>query len=432
MNANSGDEQWLTILELLPIGVWTIDQAGHVTHGNPAARAIWCAPEFTDELQGYKGWWADTGQPLAMTDWASYRAVTTGATILNEEVEIETYDGQRKVILNSAIPLRDKSRQIIGAIVVNEEITERKRAEEALRHSESRYRTIVETSQEGIWVLNSELHAAYANQRMAEMLGYTMEDILGRSVFDFIAPELHGEMMRRLTKRKQGFREVYEFRFRRRDGAELWALVSGTPTQDEHGQFTGTFGMLTDVTDHHQALAYQREFARKTIAAATEGKLIICDHKEIYQLIGRPLAYWKIRHVDDLEMIRHAIAKTALTAGMDIDRVSDFLVCISEAATNAYKHGKHGKCSLHCHDDAFFAVVADKGPGILPLHLPELAFTPGYTTGVSLGMGYKAMISLADGVYLATEQRGTVVGILMALHLPPAPQPAFPGLSDDW
>jgi len=178
--------------------------------------------------------------------------------------------------------------------------------------------------------------------------------------------------------------------------------------------------------------AYQREFARRTIEAATEGKLIICEREEIYHTAGPSLASWQIRDTGDLEVIRHKVAESMQSAGMDDDRVSDFLLCISEAATNAFKHAGSGVCTLHRLDDAFLTIIADEGPGILAIHLPELALKQGYTTAVSLGMGYKALISLADRVNLATGPEGTVVSIRMALTAPPASVPVFPGVSEDW
>jgi len=308
----------------------------------------------------------------------------------------------------------------------------REEAEEALRKSEAQYRNLIETAQEGIWMVNRDMVTTYTNQRTAAMLGYTVAEVVGRSVLDLIPPELHAEMEEHIAKRRQGVREVYEFRFRRKDGSDIWVLVSGSPLYDDAGQFAGTFAMLTDITERHQAEAYQREFARKTIEAATGGKLIISDRQEIARLAGPALASWEIRRSDDLAMIRHAVAAMVCAAGMPEDRVHDFMLCISEAATNACKHAGGGRCSLHRTDDTLFAVVSDDGPGILAINLPELALQHGYTTAVSLGMGYKAMISLADHVYLATGPDGTVVGIRMALHAPAAPTQVFPGVADVW
>lgn len=70
------------------------------------------------------------------------------------------------------------------------DITERKRAEDAIRESEKRYRRIVETTNEGVWLLDSKLHNSYVNRQMAEMLGYEPGEMVGRSVSIFTFPRL--------------------------------------------------------------------------------------------------------------------------------------------------------------------------------------------------------------------------------------------------
>jgi PAS domain S-box-containing protein len=267
---------------------------------------------------------------------------------------------------------------------------------------------------------------------MAEMLGFGVEEMLGRSAFDFIYPALHAELERHLEVHRQGIKEVYEFQLRRKDGAELWVITSVTPLFDAHGQFNGAFAMLTDITERHRFEEYQQEFARKTIEAATEGKLMIRGREEIMQMTGPPIMSWEITGADDLEHVRHAAMEIVLAAGMDEERAFDFILCISEAVTNTVKHAGGGTLSLHRVDETVLAVVSDRGPGIPAINLPEVALKRGYTTAVSLGMGYKAMISMADTVYLATGPGGTTVAIAMALHALEPPPVTIPALPSVW
>jgi len=125
------------VLEHLPVGVWFSDQTGTILEGNEAGRRIWAGARYVGIPQygEYKGWWADTGKPIAAEEWALARAVRLGETSLNEEINIECFDGSRKTIYNSAVPIRDESGSIVGALVVNEDITDRKRAEAALAQS---------------------------------------------------------------------------------------------------------------------------------------------------------------------------------------------------------------------------------------------------------------------------------------------------------
>ena len=124
-----------TVFETLPVGVWLADKEGRIIHGNPAGQKIWGGAKYVgiDQFDEYKGWWADTGKQIEPEEWAVTRAVRKGEISLNEEIEIECFDGSHKIIHNSAVPIRDDTQEIIGAFVVNEDITERRRAEKNLR-----------------------------------------------------------------------------------------------------------------------------------------------------------------------------------------------------------------------------------------------------------------------------------------------------------
>jgi len=131
--------------------------------------------------------------------------------------------------------------------------TDHKRTEEALNESERRYREIIETAQEAIWVVNAEAITTYVNQHLAEMLGYTIEELLGRSVFDFVDPSDRPEAVRYLERGRSGIKEQHDFRFRRKDGAELWTMVSSTPVFDGSGSFAGGLAMLIDITERRRS-----------------------------------------------------------------------------------------------------------------------------------------------------------------------------------
>ena len=137
------------------------------------------------------------------------------------------------------------------ALVTN--ITARKRAEEAVRESELRYRRIVETTNEGVWLLDSKLHTSYVNRQMARMLGYEPGEMVGRIVFDFYFPEDVDHKRQVLMRREQGVREQLEERLRRGDGSELWVQMSATPVFKEDGEFDGAFAMVCDITERKRA-----------------------------------------------------------------------------------------------------------------------------------------------------------------------------------
>lgn len=115
------------------------------------------------------------------------------------------------------------------------------------------YRRIVETANEGIWQTDAEFRTIFVNRRIAEMLGYALEDMLGRPIRDFIAPEEIADHERRAREHQHGYRGRFERRFRHRDGHTVTVLVSVASVLDENGVFQGAFGMLTDITERKHA-----------------------------------------------------------------------------------------------------------------------------------------------------------------------------------
>jgi len=126
-------------------------------------------------------------------------------------------------------------------------------AQENIKSSEDRYRRIVETSLEGIWVFDKEFTSTYVNRRMAGMLGYEPAETLGRKITDFIKPDQLPDHEQKVAARKLGQDQEYERCFSKRDGGELWTIVSPRGIFDEQGQFAGSFAMFTDITERKQA-----------------------------------------------------------------------------------------------------------------------------------------------------------------------------------
>ena len=135
------------VLETLPVGVWIMNRAGRIMHGNPAGQRIWGGARYVgpEQFGEYKGWWLSSGEPIAAEEWAAARAIRTGEVSIDEEIEIECFDGTRKIILNSAMPLLDASGGIAGAIIVNQDITARKQAEKELEQALARERILSRT-----------------------------------------------------------------------------------------------------------------------------------------------------------------------------------------------------------------------------------------------------------------------------------------------
>jgi len=139
-----------------------------------------------------------------------------------------------------------------------EQAEERNRAEEALRDSEERYRRLIETAYEGVWIIDDEGRTTFVNARMAEMLGYNAEDMIDKSLFLFMDEEWKAVAEEKLERSRMGIVEQYEFKLRRKDGSDLWASIAASPVSDKDGRYVGSLRMVTDITEHklaEQALA---------------------------------------------------------------------------------------------------------------------------------------------------------------------------------
>lgn len=130
---------------------------------------------------------------------------------------------------------------------------ERGKIEETLRDSERRYRQIVDTADEGIWVFDKEYATTFVNRRMADMLGYEQAALQGKNMASFLFDEDLPDFRQKAGRRSEGIAERYERRLHRRDGGTLWALVSATPIMDSQNRFQGSFAMFTDITERKQA-----------------------------------------------------------------------------------------------------------------------------------------------------------------------------------
>lgn len=122
------------VLDAVPVGIWITDSSGKITRGNPAGIDIWRGERYVgiEQYGEYKGWWADSGELIGPHDWALARALEKGETSLDETIIIQCFDGSQKVIMNSAMPLRNENGDITGSIVTNYDISRRYRMEKNL------------------------------------------------------------------------------------------------------------------------------------------------------------------------------------------------------------------------------------------------------------------------------------------------------------
>ncbi|MGD9047403.1 MAG: PAS domain S-box protein, partial [Anaerolineae bacterium] len=159
---------------------------------------------------------------------------------------------QGTIYYESRVAPRMLDERIVGLTVNARDITEHRQAEEALRQSEKRYRQLLDTLQEGIWVIDQDANTTFVNPRMAEMLGYTVEEMQGRHLYSFMDEQGVEITRRNLERRAQGIREQHDFEFLRKDGSRMYALLETSPIYDDDGNYAGGIAGIQDITDRRQ------------------------------------------------------------------------------------------------------------------------------------------------------------------------------------
>jgi PAS domain S-box-containing protein len=187
------------------------------------------------------------------------------------------------------------------------------------------YRRIVENAREGICIVAEGERIGFVNQSLADMLGYTVDEMLGHSIFEFIFEEDLEIAKERMEQRKAGDTAPRDFRFRRKDGSEVWASVTTNILYEEDGGFLGLLGMLTDITERRRAEETIRESEERLRLAIDAGQVgtwdwdILNNHVtwsdrtyqfhgvEPGQFGGRVEDFAEMVHPEDRERVRAAI-----------------------------------------------------------------------------------------------------------------------------
>ncbi|MGA9380616.1 MAG: PAS domain S-box protein [Phormidium sp.] len=298
------------VLNSIPVGVWITDKQGKILQANPAACKIWGlkkqnfdlanltfglnSPDTPNSAQ-FKAWWTDTGKPIKSQEWAPYLAITKGEITMNECIDIQRLDATRKTILNSAIPLRNDRQEIIGSIVVNQDITEQQIFKQALWENQRLFQKIADATPEILYLydLISDQNI-YVNQQITEILGYTPTEI--QQIEGLMQKLVHPEDFPKLRESFQGLAEAKdgeviesEYRMQCANGEWCWLIsrdvvFSRTPEGLSH-QILGT---ATDITKRKQAEVELREVSM-ALANAVEG-ISHLDANGYYRAVNKAYA----------------------------------------------------------------------------------------------------------------------------------------------
>jgi PAS domain S-box-containing protein len=175
--------------------------------------------------------------------------MVAGGEVQRYETQRLHKDGTLIDVEITAFALIDASGNASGATTITRDITKRMRAERALAESDERYREILDTTPDGVWRFDAEGRTDYVNPRMASMIGYSPEEIIGHHLADFMAPDHSGGAQESMTSSAgHGRFGAVEHALVRKNGTPCWVRVSHTALTDLHGEHTGGLAILSDIT----------------------------------------------------------------------------------------------------------------------------------------------------------------------------------------
>ncbi len=131
---------------------------------------------------------------------------------------------------------------------------------------------VLKTTYEGVWLIDTEARTSFINDRMAQMMGYTVDEMIGLPVFRYMDDDGRKAMATNIERRRNGVEEQHEFKCIRKDGTPIWLLVTANPVYNRTGGYAGSLAMVADLSiqkAREQALVAEREDLNRRLAELT-------------------------------------------------------------------------------------------------------------------------------------------------------------------
>jgi PAS domain S-box-containing protein len=243
-------------LEGAKLGIWSIDLAsGEVMWDSRTREIFGVAPDEPATLELGFGLIHPEDREKAQKAFEQAIAPQSNGTYA-EEKRIVHPNGQVRWISTSGKAVFEsqaaehRAIRLVGIVM---DVTERMKAEQALLESEIRYRRLVETMNEGLAVSDENDRYTYINPRLAEMLGYSTDEMIGHPAVDFFDEENRGLLAEQLARRRLGEKQPYTITWRCKDGSELPTLVAPAAVFNAQGKFQRSIAVVTDISEQVKA-----------------------------------------------------------------------------------------------------------------------------------------------------------------------------------
>jgi two-component system cell cycle sensor histidine kinase/response regulator CckA len=242
------------LLERLQEGFAFADAEERFVSANPAASAIFGVPE------GLKGHCLKE-----FLDPETFKEVNRQTEFRKRgekghyELQIRRPDGEVRILALSVNPWLSEDGQYLGSSGLFQDLTESKRAEQALKESEANFRNLLEKLGEGFAIVDPEERWSFANAAAARIFGVPPGQLVGRSLRDFVDGDTYQEILRQTSLRRRGEASIYEIQIRRPDGERRYVSLSASPYLGENGDYLGADGLFLDITERKLAEMALRE-----------------------------------------------------------------------------------------------------------------------------------------------------------------------------
>ena len=235
---------------------------------------------------------------------------------------IITKDGEVRWVEDQTSVVRDEQGNKIHNQGILIDITERRLAEEKLRKSEEKFRRIVETAGEGFVLMDEELRIVDVNNAYCQMLGYSREELHGRSVLDLATEEFRSFMTANREKYLAKEQRNLEGEVVSKDNRVIPVLIHGSTLRDDSGRAIGNMAFVTDMTEHKKALMLASEVQKSMLPSEMPrvrgldiaGRNVSCDEigGDYYDFIWRPEAAKKMFNIVVGDISGHGVDSALL------------------------------------------------------------------------------------------------------------------------
>ena len=275
---------------------------------------------------------------------------------------LEVYYLEEKPEIDEGPFLREE-RNLINAITgLTGRIVERKQADETLRESEEKYRTLLETTSEGCWLINPELKTVEVNATLCKMLGYSQDEMLGKTPFDFVDDENRKIFIEQTSRISTTLHRNYEITLKKKNGEDLQTYFNASTIKNESGEVQGSFAFIADITERKQTEEAIRLLKEKYedlysnapimyLSNDTNGTIIECNNTVLDKLgytkrdiIGKHMTKFMTKEsADSFKKDFPKLLKTGKILGVERQLVTKDREIIDVIIDITVEYDEHGK-----------------------------------------------------------------------------------------